>query len=148
MAATRRPVRSRPIRLFLAGMFVVPLVSLVGLWAFSAILTVPGAISDHSFSVYSSTLTSPAVATLTLELPTEQQETYLWLLSGRRSSESSLLATRAAISKALPVAESALQTLGNGASTVTMTDLNAVEAGLRRIPSLRQSVDAGTIAPA
>jgi signal transduction histidine kinase len=148
MAAIRRPVRSRPIRLFLISMFAVPLVSLVGLWAFSAILTVPGAISDHSFSVYSSTLTSPAVATLTLALPTEQQETYLWLLSGRKSSESSLLATRATISKVLPAAESALQTLGDNASTTTVTDLNAVEAGLRRIPSIRQSVDAGTISPA
>jgi signal transduction histidine kinase len=148
MVAIRRPVRSRPIRLFLISMFAVPLVSLVGLWAFSAILTVPGAISDHSFSVYSSTLTSPTVATLTLALPTEQQETYLWLLSGRRSSESSLLATRATISKVLPVAESTLQTLGDNASTTTVTDLNALEAGLRRIPSIRQSVDAGTISPA
>jgi signal transduction histidine kinase len=147
MAAIRRPVRSRPIRLFLISMFAVPLVSLVGLWAFSAILTVPGAISDHSFSVYSSTLTSPAVATLTLELPTEQQQTYLWLLSGRRSSESSLLATRATISKVLPAGEAALQTLGDNASATTVTDLNAVEAGLRRIPSIRQSVDAGTISP-
>jgi signal transduction histidine kinase len=148
MAAIRRPIRSRPIRLFLISMFAVPLVSLVGLWAFSAILTVPGAISDHSFSVYSSTLTSPSVATLTLALPTEQQQTYLWLLSDRRSSESSLLATRATISKVLPAAESALQTLGNGGSATTVTDLNAVEAGLRRIPSIRQSVDAGTISPA
>ena len=148
MAVFRRPVRSRPIRLFLISMFAVPLVSLVGLWAFSASLTVPGAISDHSFSVYSSTLTSPAVATLTLALPTEQQETYLWLLSGRRSSESSLLATRATITKVLPAAESALQTLGDGASATTVTDLNAVEADLRRIPSIRQSVDAGTISAA
>ena len=44
MAAIRRPVRSRPIRLFLISMFVVPLISLVALWAFSASLTVPDAI--------------------------------------------------------------------------------------------------------
>jgi signal transduction histidine kinase len=148
MAAIRRPVRSRPIRLFLVSMFAVPLVSLVGLWAFSAILTVPGAISDHSFSVYSSTLTSPAVATLTLALPTEQQETYLWLLSDRKSSESSLLATRATISKVLPVAESALQTLGDNASATTVADLKVVEAGLRGIAGVRKAVDAGTITPA
>ncbi|HEX4089966.1 MAG TPA: nitrate- and nitrite sensing domain-containing protein, partial [Trebonia sp.] len=146
--AIRRPVRSRPIRLFLIGMFAVPLLSLVGLWAFSASLTVPGAISDHSFSVYSLTLTSPAVATLTTELPTEQQQTYLWLLSGRQASESPLIATRATISKALPGAESALQTLGSSASTATVTDLNALEAGLRRLPGIRQSVDAGTMTPA
>ena len=56
------------------------------------------------------------MAALTLELPTEQQQTYLWLLSGRKPAKSSLLATRAAITKVLPVAESALQTLGDNAS--------------------------------
>src|ERR1700722_13575717 len=125
MAAIRRPVRSRPIRLFLISMFAVPLVSLVGLWAFSASLTVPGAISDHSFGVYGSILTSPSMAALTLELPTEQQQTYLWLLSGRKSSESSLEATRATITKVLPVAKSALMTLGNGGAATTGTALKA-----------------------
>ena len=148
MAAIRRPVRSRPIRLFLISMFAVPLVSLVALWAFSTSLTVPGAISDHSFSVYSSTLTSPAVATLTLELPAEQRETYLWLLSGRKSAESALLATRASISKVLPGAESALLTLDDRASAGTVANLNGLEAGLRGIPSIRHAVDAGTMTPA
>ena len=41
MAIIRRPVRSRPIRLFLISMFAVPLVSLIGLWAFAASVTVP-----------------------------------------------------------------------------------------------------------
>ena len=86
MAVFRRPVRSRPIRVFLISMFAVPLVLLVALWGFSAALTVPGAISDHSFNSYSVALTSPTVATLTTKLPAEQQQTYLWLLSaGRRT---------------------------------------------------------------
>src|ERR1700685_1498565 len=140
MAAIQRPVRSRPIRLFLISMFAVPLVSLVALWGFSAALTVPGAISDHSFNAYSVTLTRPAVATLTTELPTEQQQTYLWLLSDRRASKAPLNAARAAITKALPGAESALQILGQGASSATVTDLNALEASLRRIPAIRAEI--------
>ena len=51
MAIIRRPIRSWPIRLFLIGMFAVPLVSLVGLWAFAASVTVPDAVSDHNYNV-------------------------------------------------------------------------------------------------
>ena len=47
MTIFRRPVRSRPIRLFLISMLAVPLVSLVALWGFAASITVRSAISDH-----------------------------------------------------------------------------------------------------
>src|SRR5882724_6594185 len=108
MAVFRRPVRSRPIRLFLISMFAVPLVSLVALWAFAASVTVPGAISDHNYNVNSVALTGPDIATLTTQLSTEQQQTYIWLLSGRQAPKAALLATRKTISKVLPGAEAAL----------------------------------------
>jgi signal transduction histidine kinase len=148
MAVLRRPVRSRPIRLFLISMFAIPLVSLVALWAFAASITVPSAISDHNYSVNSVALTGPEVATLTVDLPTEQAETYLWLLSGRQAPKTSLLATRKTISQVLPGAEATLLTGENLLSASSKADLDALEADLRRIPSLRQSVDAGTISPA
>ena len=56
MAVLRRPVRSRPIRLFLISMFAIPLLSLVGLWAFAASITVGPAISDHNFNITTSIL--------------------------------------------------------------------------------------------
>ena len=93
MAVFRRPVRSRPIRLFLISMFAVPLVSLVALWAFAASVTVPAAISDHNYNVNSVALTGPDIATLTTLLPTEQAQTYLWLLSGRQAPKSSRTST-------------------------------------------------------
>jgi signal transduction histidine kinase len=148
MAVVRRPIRSRPIRLFLISMFAVPLLSLIGLWAFAASITVPSAISDHNYNVSSVALTGPDIGTLTNQLPTEQQETYLWLLSGGRAPKSSLLATRQAISKALPGAEAALRVQDNQLSASSKADLNALEADLRRIPSIRQSVDAETMTPA
>jgi signal transduction histidine kinase len=145
MAVLRRPVRSRPIRLFLLTMFAVPLVSLVGLWAFAASVTVPGAIKDHNYSVNSVALTSPTVATLTTTLPTEQAETYIWLLSERKAPKASLLATRKVITQVLPSAEALLLTGQNLLSASSKADLNTLETDLRHIPSLRQSVDAGTI---
>ena len=148
MAVLRRPVRSRPIRLFLISMFAIPLVSLVALWAFAASITVPSAISDHNYNVNSVALTGPQVATLTIDLPAEQQETYLWLLSDRKAPKSALLSTRNTITKVLPAAEAALLVGDNLLSASSKADLNTFEADLRRIPSIRQSVDDGTMTPA
>src|SRR5579859_2297940 len=148
MAVIRRPARSRPIRLFLISMFAVPLLCLIGLWGFAASITVPAAISDHNYNVTSVAITSPDAATLTVQLPAEQQETYLWLLSGRQASKSALLATRQTITRVLPGAEAALLVGDNLLSASSKADLNALETDLRRIPSIRQSVDAGTMTAA
>src|SRR5258708_2349904 len=147
MAAIRRPVRSRPIRLFLISMFAVPLVSLVALWAFSASVTVPSAISDHNYDVISTALNGPAVATLTIELPVEQAQTYIWLLSNRASSNASLLASRKTVDQALPGAEVALQSKDNLLSPLAKAALNTLLTGLRQLGSLRQSVDSGSLSP-
>ena len=103
-----RPGRSRPIRLFLIIMLAVPLVSLVALWAFAASITVRGAISDHTYNTSVTSLTT-TIEPLTIELPAEREASYLWLISGRRSSEASLLATRRFVDEAIPAARSALQ---------------------------------------
>ncbi len=148
MAIIRRPIRSWPIRLFLIGMFAVPLVSLIGLWAFAASVTVPDAVSDHNYNVSGLATTSPDVAALTIQLPTEQHETYLWLLSGRRAAKSSLLSTRESINRVLPGGEATLLAGSNQLTASSRADLNALEADLRGIPGIRQSVDAGTMTPA
>jgi signal transduction histidine kinase len=148
MAVIRRQIRSRPIRVFLIGMFAVPLVSLIGLWAFAASVTVPEAVSDHNYNVSGLATTSSDVATLTVQLPAEQHQTYLWLLSGRQAAKSSLLATRGSITQVLPGAEATLMGGDTQLSATSRADLNALEAGLRGIPGIRQSVDAGTMTPA
>jgi signal transduction histidine kinase len=148
MAVFQRPVRSRPIRLFLVIMFAVPLLSLIGLWAFAASVTVPQAIADHQYNVNSVAVTGPAVGALTNGLPAEQEETYIWLLSGRQASKSPLVATRESITKVLPAAEAALLAGGGPLSASSKADLDALEADLRGLPGIRRSVDAGTMTPA
>ena len=107
MAFFRRPVRSRPIRLFLISMFAVPLVSLLALWGFAASITVSNAISDHEYNVSAAALTS-GVRGLIIGLPQERVQSYLWLLGGRTSSNASMLATRKAVDKGIPVVRAAL----------------------------------------
>src|ERR1700760_1282515 len=87
-----RPLQSRPIRLFLIGMIAVPLISLVALYAFSAFLTVPKAISDHNYTSSTSAQSTPEAVALSQDLPAERAATYIWLASGRKSSKAPLLA--------------------------------------------------------
>src|SRR5512146_1741118 len=148
MAVIRRPVRSRPVRLFLISMFAVPLLSLVGLWAFATSITVPQAIADHQYYVNSEAVTGPAVGALTNGLPAEQEETYIWLLSGRQAAKAALVATRESNTKVLPAAEAMLRAGGGPLSAGSKRNLDALEADLRGLPIIRQSVDAGTMTPA
>jgi signal transduction histidine kinase len=147
MAAIRRPVRSRSIRLFLIIMFTVPLVSLLALWAFAASVTVPGAISDHDYDVISTGLNSPAVGTLRVDLPVEQAQTYIWLLSNRASPNAPLLATRKSVDQALPGAEVALQSGADLLSPAGKEALNTLLTDLRQLGTLRQSLDSGSLSP-
>ncbi len=93
MALSRRPARSRPIRLFLISMFAVPLVSLVALYAFAASTTIANAITDHAYNQGVKVVTN-GFGELTQGLPQEQAATYVWLSSGRRVPNASMLAAR------------------------------------------------------
>src|SRR5579859_5120098 len=147
MAITQRAVRSRPIRLFLISMFAVPLGSLVALWAFGASVTIPAAISDHNFNIVSTALNGPGATALTEVFPVEQEQTYLWLLSGRTASNAALLATRENLDKALPSAETELQSEDNLLSPTARAALNTLLTDLRQLNQLRKSVDTGTLGP-
>jgi signal transduction histidine kinase len=144
MTILRRPVRSRPIRRFLIIMFAVPLLSLVGLWAFAASITVRGAISDHTYNT-SVTAVTAAVEPLTLELPAEREASYLWLISGRTSSEAPLLATRRLVDSAIPAARSSLE--GSSLFGSSMSVINALFAQLGQLGRIRAAIDSGAMSP-
>jgi signal transduction histidine kinase len=146
MAILRRPVRSRPIRLFLISMFAIPLVSLVGLWVFAVSVTVPEAVSDHNLNVSTAAVDTQGKA-LAIELPTERAQTYLWLLSGRRAPEASLLATRELVNKAIPPALAAMRTEDGLLSAGPQAELNAFFTDLGQIGAIRAAVNAGTLSP-
>src|ERR1700743_1692396 len=147
MAVFRRPVRSRPIRLYLISMFAVALISLVALWAFAASVTVPAAINDHKYNTSTAALDSPAFAAVTYELPVERAQTYAWLLGNRTGAKTPLLTTRATVDKALPGAVVSLEAVSDRLSAANKGLLQAVVADLHGLGSLRQSVDAGKLSP-
>jgi signal transduction histidine kinase len=146
MAVLRRPVRSRPIRLFLISMFAIPLVSLTVLWAFAATITVRSAITEHDYNVSLAALDKTGGG-LAAGLPTEREVTYLWLTSGRKSPKAPVLAARTLVDKAILGEESALHSFEGLLSAGARSELNAYVASLGRIGSIRAAVDSGAMSP-
>jgi signal transduction histidine kinase len=144
MRIFRRPVRSRPIRLFLIIMLAVPLLSLVALWTFAANITVRGALSNHTYNTSVTTVTA-AVEPLTIELPAERQASYMWLISGRNSSEASVLAARKLVDGAIPAVRSALQ--ASSLFVDSRPAINALFAQLGQLGRTRAAIDSGAMGP-
>jgi signal transduction histidine kinase len=128
-------------------MFAIPLICLVGLWVFAVSVTVPEADSDHNLNVSTAAVDTQG-RELAVELPMERAETYLWLLSDRRSSEASLLATRELVTRAVPPAEAALHTEDGLLSAGPQAQLNDFFSDLGRLGSIRAAVDSGSLSPA
>ena len=144
--AFKRPVRSRPIRVFLISMFAVPLVSLLALWGFAASITVSNAISDHQYNASAAAIAS-GVRSLTVELPQERAQSYLWLISGRTTSNASLLATRKAVDKGIPVVRAALRTEQGQLSATSRSAQNALFSQIGRLGKIRAAIDSGAMSP-
>jgi signal transduction histidine kinase len=147
MATTRRPIRSRPIRLYLFIMFAVPLVSLVALWAFAAVVTVPSALSNQNYNRTTSAIIA-AITPLSIGLPAERTDAYLWLITGRTEPETAIDASRAAVDGGLPAAKAALNTQLDQINGPARTALTTLFADLGQLPRIRSAIDAGKMTAA
>ena len=146
MAFFRRPVRSRPIRVFLIGMLAVPLVSLVALWGFAASITVRSAISDHEYNVSAAALVS-GVRGLIIGLPQERVQSYLWLISDRTASKASVLAARHLVDQEIPAVRAALNAQQGRLSAQSRSALNTVFTELGQLGTTRAAIDSGAMSP-
>ena len=146
MAFFRRPVRSRPIRVFLIGMLAVPLVSLLALWGFAASITVRSAISDHEYNVSAAALIS-GVRGLIIGLPQERVQSYLWLISDRTTSKASLIAARHLVDQEIPAVRAALNAQQGRLSAQSRSALNTVFTELGQLGTTRAAIDSGAMSP-
>jgi signal transduction histidine kinase len=146
MVVIRRRVRSRPIRLLLIGMFAVPLVSVIGLWAFLTSITVTSAINNHNFNSASRAIVSKG-ALLSLGLTEERAQTYLWLVADRKAPKNSLLTARNTVNESL---SGALASAGAGGISLAAPAESAMHSwysDLTQLASIRAAVDSGAMSP-
>jgi len=146
MAFFRRPVRSRPIRVFLIGMFAVPLVSLLALYGFVASITVSNAISDHEYNVSAAALVS-GVRGLIIGLPQERVYSYLWLISDGTASKASMLDARHLVDQEVPAVRAALNAQQGRLSAQSRSALSTVFTELGQLPTTRAAIDSGAMSP-
>src|SRR5215472_5341681 len=146
MAPFRRPVRSRPIRVFLIGMLAVPLVSLLALWGFAASITVSNAISDHDYNVSAAAIAS-GVRGLIIGLPQERVQSYLWLISGRTTPKTSVTAARQLVDQQIPAVRAALNAQQERLSAHSRSELNTLFTALGQLGTTRAAIDSGAMSP-
>ena len=146
MAFFRRPVRSRPIRLFLISMFAVPLVSLLALWGFAASITISNAISDHEYNTSAKAIAS-GVEGLIIGLPQERVQSYLWLSSGRTTPKASMLAARHIVDQQIPAVRTALNAQEGRLSAQSRSELSTLFTELGRLGTTRAAIDSGAMSP-
>jgi hypothetical protein len=132
-----RPPQTRSIRTTLAGLLVLPVVALVGLWALLATITVSNALQEYRGN-HQATSVGEATDKLLLGLVNERLQTFIWLSSGQRTPTKALIASHrtddaavAAYERVYPQYEGATR--------------HAIMAQLGKIAVIRTAVGARTI---
>lgn len=138
--------RTRPIRLTLTALLVIPLVSLVALWGYAGLVTLGPAIQEHNYTTEYD-IAGHAQLNLSIQLSQERLQSYLWLSSGRRvpraqmedqrkRTDAQVNATRAAMNRAW----AAVYAEGRAAWTT-------LNARLSNLETIRRGIDRGTTSP-
>ena len=129
------------MRFTLAGLLVVPLVSLVALWAFAASITLGNALREHNYNRLVALSAAPTDE-LANQVSQERQQTFTWLSTDPRPPAAQLAATRDRTSAAVTAYRRLVQqTRGlrpasaEGAQATLMTLLS-------RLPEIRGAIDA------
>ena len=142
MADGQRPPRTRTIRVTLVGLLLVPLLALVGLWAFAASITLGNVIRYQHYTTLAHA-TSASIGALTGDLAAERSLTLAWEGSGRRIPQTSLLAARHATDTAAAASRTALASTRGLYDPVALSGLNRFLADLASLPRIRAAADSG-----
>ena len=141
-----QPARTRSIRLMLAVLFVVPLISLLALWGFAASVTLSSAIQERNFNAQDNTIGAPAEA-LGVELTLERLQSFIYLNSGRRAPVGPMLAQRKATDAAVAAFRRGVAAGQSVMFLAGRPTLARFLAALDELPNIRESIDAGMTTP-
>jgi signal transduction histidine kinase len=135
------------MRFTLAGLLVVPLVSLVVLWAFAASTTLGNALHEHNYNRLI-TLSSAPTDKLVNQVAQERQQTFTWLSTDPRPAETVLNASRNRTNAVVSAYRRMLAQTGGLRPASAQAAEDTVTRLLSRLPEIRASVDAETLSPA
>jgi len=131
----------------LALLFIVPLVSLVALWAFAASVTLSSALQERDYSTQNHTIGAPAEA-LGVDLTLERLQSFIWLSSGRHANAMGpMLAQRKATSAAVAGFRRGVTVGQNVMFAAGRPTLSRFVQALDGLPRLREAIDEGQVSP-
>ncbi len=155
------PARQRSIRSTITILLVIPLLSLIALWAYAAVSTVGGAIANKNDNTLNQELGTP-IAALVGALQTEGADTFVWQSAhglyqsahGHLPAKAveTMNASKAAMDAQRPRTDAAIAGFQVAAKEAVSLEpapdkpvAATLLADLNQIPRLRAKVDAGTI---
>jgi signal transduction histidine kinase len=131
----------------LALLFIVPLVSLVALWAFAASVTLSSALQERDYSTQNHTIGAPAEA-LGVDLTLERLQSFIWLSSGRQpNTMGPMLAQRKATDAAVAAFRRGVAAGQNVMFASGRPTLSRFVKALGGLPAIRQGIDEGQVSP-
>ncbi|TYK49394.1 sensor histidine kinase [Actinomadura decatromicini] len=144
----RGPRRRRPIRLRITALLLVPLVSLITLWAFAANITLGDAFDKYDFSTTYEKVGLPGINLVNL-LQAERSLSVVALTTRDDAARQKLTGLRTKVSavEASFRRTSLSAEAQDAARPETKQRLAAALKALDRVPQLRAEVDSGTAEP-
>ncbi|NDU77657.1 hypothetical protein GWI34_34350 [Actinomadura sp. DSM 109109] len=147
-ASGRRPRRRRPIRLRITALLLVPLVSLITLWAFAANITLGDAFDKYDFSTTYEKVGLPGIY-LVNQLQAERSLSVVALSTRDPADRQKLGGQRARVSAVDKAFRSTALSADarDAAEPETKRRLAEAVRALDRLPQLRARVDSGRVQP-
>jgi signal transduction histidine kinase len=144
----QRQSRTLSTRRTLLGLLLIPLVSLAGLWGFTASVTVGNVLSNQHYNS-NVNATGASIIGLHATAQAESALTITWLSSGRRPGQlrTQLLAARRATDSTVAAVRVSTASIRAGLSATGQARLDTFLASLGGLPSIRAAADAGTGSP-
>ncbi len=144
MGSPKRPPRMRSIRLTLAGLFILPLVTLVGLWAFAASVTLGDTIAKRNYDTQNSDTAVPEGLLLN-QLAQERLQSFIWLGSARSFSHAPVEFQREHTDAAVLAFKRSVAGADGVMSATAKQNLAPFLAQLGQLPQIRDAIDFGTM---
>lgn len=147
MAAHTQQTRTRPMRLTLASLLVIPLVSLLALWVFAASQTLGNALRERDYNAIITKSLQPTSA-LAGQLSQERLASYIWLSAGRLTPVTVLVATRHRTDAAVAAYRRVVAATKPLNTAAVRQAQDTLLADLDTLPTIRLGVDTGGMTPA
>jgi hypothetical protein len=145
--ATARPVvRQRSIQRTLAVLLVIPLISLIGLWAFAAVNTIGTVLAKYDSDAVSRDMGNQTEAILQ-NVAAERADTFVFQNGGRLISKAALTAQRAKTDAAVTAFRAGVAAASGDLTTPARSVINAILAQLAELPAIRSAADKETLTP-